>query len=117
MISFFFHSTIRVSNKNWGQRIRSVYRPFLRLIDARILNKIRFKRFALATAYRSEKLDDPRVLKNSVEAIIEVPIPIVYPFIRELESNYADKRCAHASLIPQNGNKLNPRGKKKLSII
>jgi UDP-N-acetylglucosamine 2-epimerase (non-hydrolysing) len=44
-----------------------------------ILDKVRFKRFALVTAHRAENVDDPMVLKSFVEAFIEAPLPIVYP--------------------------------------
>jgi len=44
-----------------------------------IMDKIRFRRFALITAHRAENVDDPAVLKNFVEAFAEAPIPIVYP--------------------------------------
>jgi UDP-N-acetylglucosamine 2-epimerase (non-hydrolysing) len=44
-----------------------------------IMDKIRFGRFALATAHRAENVDDPVVLKNFVEAFAEAPIPVVYP--------------------------------------
>jgi UDP-N-acetylglucosamine 2-epimerase (non-hydrolysing) len=44
-----------------------------------IMEKIRFKEFALATAHRQENVDDPQVLKNFVDAFTEAPLPIVYP--------------------------------------
>src|SRR4030067_402228 len=44
-----------------------------------ILGKIRFGRFALATAHRAENVDDLDVLKNFVEIFAESPLPIVYP--------------------------------------
>jgi len=46
---------------------------------SRIMEKIRFKHFALVTAHRAENVDDPVVLKNFVEAFVEAPIPLVYP--------------------------------------
>jgi UDP-N-acetylglucosamine 2-epimerase (non-hydrolysing) len=46
---------------------------------SKILEKVRFDEFALATAHRSENVDDPIVLQNFVEAFIEAPIPVVYP--------------------------------------
>jgi UDP-N-acetylglucosamine 2-epimerase (non-hydrolysing) len=46
---------------------------------SKILEKIRFKRFALVTAHRAENVDDPIVLKNFVEVFLEAPIPIVFP--------------------------------------
>jgi len=44
-----------------------------------IMNRIRFKHFALVTAHRAENVDDPAVLENFVEAFTRSPIPIVYP--------------------------------------
>lgn len=44
-----------------------------------ILKKIRFEKFALATAHRAENVDDLVVLKNFVDAFAESPVPVVYP--------------------------------------
>jgi UDP-N-acetylglucosamine 2-epimerase (non-hydrolysing) len=44
-----------------------------------ILTKIRFEKFALATAHRAENVDDLSVLKNFIEVFAESPVPIVYP--------------------------------------
>jgi len=44
-----------------------------------ILDKVRFRQFALVTAHRAENVDDPVVLKSFVEAFIEAPLPVVYP--------------------------------------
>lgn len=46
---------------------------------SKILEQIRFKKFALATAHRAENVDDLKVLKNFIEAFAEAPIPVVYP--------------------------------------
>jgi UDP-N-acetylglucosamine 2-epimerase (non-hydrolysing) len=46
---------------------------------SRILDAVRFKRFALATAHRAENVDDSEVLENFIDAFIESPIPVVYP--------------------------------------
>jgi len=46
---------------------------------SRILESVRFDEFALATAHRAENVDNPKVLKNFVEAFLEAPIPVVYP--------------------------------------
>ena len=46
---------------------------------SQILKKIRFDKFALATAHRAENVDDLAVLKNFMEAFAEAPIPVVYP--------------------------------------
>ncbi|MCW4046501.1 MAG: UDP-N-acetylglucosamine 2-epimerase (non-hydrolyzing) [Candidatus Bathyarchaeota archaeon] len=46
---------------------------------SKILGKIHFKRFALATAHRAENVDDLKVLKNFIGAFAESPVPVVYP--------------------------------------
>jgi UDP-N-acetylglucosamine 2-epimerase (non-hydrolysing) len=46
---------------------------------SKILEKVDFQEFALATAHRTENVDDLRVLKNIMEAFAEAPIPVVYP--------------------------------------
>jgi len=46
---------------------------------SKIMDQIRFRRFALVTAHRAENVDDSVVLKNFVEAFAEAPIPVVYP--------------------------------------
>lgn len=46
---------------------------------SKILESIRFERFALATAHRAENVDNLFVLKNFIEAFIEASIPVVYP--------------------------------------
>ena len=44
-----------------------------------ILKKIRFDRFALATAHRAENVDDEVVLKTFMEVFASSPVPIVCP--------------------------------------
>jgi UDP-N-acetylglucosamine 2-epimerase (non-hydrolysing) len=44
-----------------------------------ILAKIRFEKFALATAHRAENVDDLSVLKSFLEVFERAPLPIVYP--------------------------------------
>ncbi len=44
-----------------------------------VMERIRFKNFALATAHRAENVDDPAVLRNFAEAFDEAPLPVVYP--------------------------------------
>jgi len=46
---------------------------------SKILENIRFNRFALATAHRAENVDDFAVLRNFMEAFAEAPLPVVYP--------------------------------------
>jgi len=44
-----------------------------------ILDQIRFKQYALATAHRAENVDNPVVLRTFAEAFAEAPLPVVYP--------------------------------------
>jgi UDP-N-acetylglucosamine 2-epimerase (non-hydrolysing) len=44
-----------------------------------ILKKIRFEKFALATAHRAENVDDLPVLKSFIEVFAESAVPVVYP--------------------------------------
>jgi len=46
---------------------------------SKILETLRFEKFALATAHRAENVDDFAVLKGFMEAFTEAPIPVVYP--------------------------------------
>jgi UDP-N-acetylglucosamine 2-epimerase (non-hydrolysing) len=46
---------------------------------SKILENIRFDKFALATAHRAENVDDLVVLKNFMEAFAEAPLPVIYP--------------------------------------
>jgi UDP-N-acetylglucosamine 2-epimerase (non-hydrolysing) len=43
-----------------------------------ILKKIRFEKFALATAHRAENVDDLNVLKSLMGVLTESPVPVVY---------------------------------------
>src|SRR3972149_744398 len=43
-----------------------------------ILKKIRFRKFALATAHRAENVDDLNVLKSFMGVLAESPVPVVY---------------------------------------
>jgi UDP-N-acetylglucosamine 2-epimerase (non-hydrolysing) len=44
-----------------------------------ILETVKFKQFALATAHRAENTDDIDFLKNLIETFDEAPLPVVYP--------------------------------------
>ena len=44
-----------------------------------ILKKIRFEKFALATAHRAENVDDEAVLRTFMEVFASSPLPVVYP--------------------------------------
>jgi len=45
---------------------------------SRIKEQVRFKEYALATAHRMENVENPKVLKNFVEAFMESPVPVVF---------------------------------------
>ena len=47
--------------------------------ESRILEAIRFDKFALATAHRAENVDNLKVLANFIEAFTAAPIPVVFP--------------------------------------
>ncbi|MGQ9623762.1 MAG: non-hydrolyzing UDP-N-acetylglucosamine 2-epimerase [Candidatus Bathycorpusculaceae bacterium] len=46
---------------------------------SKIMETIRYKKFALATAHRAENVDNLIVLKSFLEAFAEAQIPVVYP--------------------------------------
>lgn len=46
---------------------------------SRVLEKIPYTQFILATAHRAENVDDPLVLKELVETLIKAPFPVVFP--------------------------------------
>jgi len=77
---------------------------------SKIIDKIRFKRFALVTAHRAENVDDPAVLKNFVEAFAQAPIPVVYPIhprtrkrLRQLKMWRMLSRAENVQLLPPLG--------------
>ncbi len=75
-----------------------------------ILDAIRFKRFALATAHRSENVDDPNVLKNFVDAFVEAPIPIVYPVHPRAKKRLRQQKLWKALSSAENVQILKPLG-------
>ena len=77
---------------------------------SKIMDEIRFKRFALVTAHRAENVDDPAVLKNFVEAFAQAPIPVVYPIhprtrkrLRQLKMWRTLSRAENVQLLPPLG--------------
>ncbi len=46
---------------------------------SKIMSKVPFERFALATAHRAENVDDASVLKSLMSAFAKSPIPVVCP--------------------------------------
>ena len=45
----------------------------------KVLKRILFEKFALATAHRAENVDNEAVLKTFMEAFAESPVPVVFP--------------------------------------
>jgi UDP-N-acetylglucosamine 2-epimerase (non-hydrolysing) len=66
---------------------------------SRIMQKIPFKEFALATAHRAENVDDITVLKDFIDAFHEAPIPVVYPMHPRTR-----KRLKHNAITIENSN-------------
>jgi len=66
---------------------------------SRIMQKIPFKEFALATAHRAENVDDITVLKDFIAAFHEAPIPIVCPMHPRTK-----KRLKQNGISTDNGN-------------
>lgn len=46
---------------------------------SRVLETIRYTRFILVTAHRAENVDDPVVLKELVDTLMQAPLPVVFP--------------------------------------
>jgi UDP-N-acetylglucosamine 2-epimerase (non-hydrolysing) len=74
-----------------------------------IIDKVKFEveNYVLVTAHRAENVDDPKVLKNFVEAFMKSPIPIVFPIhprtLKRLkESNLHNKLASskNVQLLP-----------------
>jgi len=75
-----------------------------------ILKKIRFEKFALATAHRAENVDDLAILKNFMDAFAESPVPVVYPMhprtkkrLRENKMYAQIKKRKNVQILPPLG--------------
>jgi UDP-N-acetylglucosamine 2-epimerase (non-hydrolysing) len=75
-----------------------------------ILEKIRFKEFALATAHRAENVDDLQVLKSFMEAFAEAPIPVVCPMHPRTKKRLRENRIYERIKRSQNVQILPPLG-------
>ena len=75
-----------------------------------IMDKIRFRRFALVTAHRAENVDDPIVLRNFVEAFAEAPIPVVYPIHPRSKKRLSQQKMWRKFSIAENVQLLPPLG-------
>jgi UDP-N-acetylglucosamine 2-epimerase (non-hydrolysing) len=77
---------------------------------SKIMEEIRFKKFALATTHRAENVDNPTVLKGFAEAFMKAPIPIVYPVHPRTEKRLRQnriytkiKKCENLQILPPLG--------------
>ena len=77
---------------------------------SRILKKIDFKRFALATAHRAENVDDIHVLKSFLEVFAEAPIPVVCPIHPRTKKRLQQNRIYDKALKSRNLQILPPLG-------
>jgi len=66
--------------------------------------------FALATAHRSENVDDLTVLKNLMEAFAEAPLPVVFPMhprtkkrLRQCGIYVRIRKCRNIKILPPLG--------------
>lgn len=77
---------------------------------SKILEKIRFEDFALATAHRTENVDNPSVLQNFVAAFLEAPIPVVYPIHPRTQKRLRQHRIWKKLTSSENVQTLPPLG-------
>lgn len=77
---------------------------------SRIMDEVRFERFALVTAHRAENVDDPVVLRAFVDVFAESPIPVVYPIhprsrkrLRQQKLLSKISNCDSVQLMPPQG--------------
>lgn len=77
---------------------------------SKILNEVKFDRFALATAHRAENVDDLPVLKNFIDAFAESPVPVVYPMHPRTKKRLRQnglftqiKKCKNVLVLPPLG--------------
>jgi UDP-N-acetylglucosamine 2-epimerase (non-hydrolysing) len=75
-----------------------------------IMRKIRFKSYLLVTAHRAENVDDPKVLRNFVEAFEESPVPVVYPIHPRSLKRLRQQRLIHRLSGCKNVQLLEPLG-------
>lgn len=77
---------------------------------SRIMDEVRFKRFALVTAHRAENVDDLRVLKTFVEVFTESSIPVVYPVHPRSKKRLRQQKMLSAISKADNVQLLSPLG-------
>jgi UDP-N-acetylglucosamine 2-epimerase (non-hydrolysing) len=77
---------------------------------SRILEQIRFKKFALATAHRAENVDNLSVLKNFIASFAESPVPVVYPMHPRTKKRLRQNKMYAKILKDENVQVLPPVG-------
>jgi len=90
--SYLFAPTLKAKQTLMGEGVwGKVYVTGNTVIDAvgqhlplaerksRIMEQVKFRDYALVTAHRAENVDDPKVLRDFVDAFIELSIPVVFP--------------------------------------
>jgi len=77
---------------------------------SKVLEKIGFDEFALATAHRTQNVDNPAVLRNFVEAFLEAPIPVVYPVHPRTQRRLRQHRMWKKLVASKNVQTLPPLG-------
>ncbi|MEM3871080.1 MAG: UDP-N-acetylglucosamine 2-epimerase (non-hydrolyzing) [Nitrososphaeria archaeon] len=78
--------------------------------NSKILESVKFDRFALATVHRAENVDDPSVLKNFMDAFTEAPLPVVFPVhprtkkrLQQSGLLHKVKNCKNLQILPPLG--------------
>jgi UDP-N-acetylglucosamine 2-epimerase (non-hydrolysing) len=77
---------------------------------SRVLETISYKQFVLVTAHRAENVDNPVVLKELVETLVDAPFPIVFPAhprtvkrLHEFDLYSKIARSANVQVLPPAG--------------
>jgi UDP-N-acetylglucosamine 2-epimerase (non-hydrolysing) len=77
---------------------------------SKVLESLRFERFALATAHRAENVDDVAVLTGFLEAFADAPIPVVYPMHPRTKKRLRQNKIYTRALKSGNIQILPPQG-------
>ena len=77
---------------------------------SKVLAKVPWDEYALATLHRAENVDDPKTLKSMVRVLTDCPVPIVLPLHPRTESRLKENAlmdivsgCENIALIPPAG--------------
>ncbi len=77
---------------------------------SKVMESLRFERFALATAHRAENVDDAAVLTGFMEAFAEAPVPVVYPMHPRTKKRLRQNKMFARALRSGNIQILPPQG-------